>query len=378
MSGAGGVGGADRAGSNEGVGGAGSVGGADDRSDVSEAEASSIADEAVGEPDEAAAAEAESLADGVDTIETEDRGDTVEAEATRAEVEAELDARLDAEAGLDDRESAADDVPADVVADAAALDVESAPQTPPPAEEPGMLESVATWAGQTAKGYATGAVNGVLDAANLVNAGVNAGLDAVGIDYEFKTDMGIAPTSEAERHAQNAVTVASAAAGVAGLAKSAPAIARGIDEVASMVTKGRAPGPSPAGVTPAAAAAAAAQPLGDLRPSEIARIQAAADELGESIYVVGSAAKGARRNVDTDLPLAGFGGSKAGTRSDIDYAVRNGIDDVANELDLPDVDPSFGVRGIDYLNLDNSPAIRFSPGRAPELLGQGGGRIDLD
>ena len=94
--------------------------------------------------------------------------------------------------------------------------------------------------------------------------------------------------------------------------------------------------------------------------------------------IVGSAAKGARRGVGSDLPLAEFGGAKAGTRSDIDYAVRNGYDDAASALDLPDVDPSWGVRGVDYLNLDNSPAIRFSPGRAPEYLEQGGGRLTFD
>ena len=118
-------------------------------------------------------------------------------------------------------------------------------------------------------------------------------------------------------------------------------------------------------------------PLGDLTPSEVSRIQAAADRLGSDIYVVGSAAKGERRGIGTDLPIGGFGTSKSGTRSDIDYVVRDGVDDRANRLDLPDVDPGFGVRGVDYINLDASPAVRFSPGRPPELLG-GGGRLDLN
>ena len=117
--------------------------------------------------------------------------------------------------------------------------------------------------------------------------------------------------------------------------------------------------------------------LGDLRPEEMAKIQAAADKLGTDIFVVGSAAKGSRRNVGTDLPLADFGAPKAGTRSDIDYAVKNGFDDAATKLDLPDLDSSWGVRGVDYIDLDSSPAIRFSPGRSPTLL-DGGGRIKFD
>lgn len=248
----------------------------------------------------------------------------------------------------------------------------------PPAAPPGLLESAATWAGQTAKGYATGAVNGVLDMANVVNMGVNAGLEAAGFETRLQTDMKLEPTSPAERAAQQAVEVAALATGVAGAVKSAPTLARALD---GAVDLGRsALGLGPKGTTGAAVAGgavAAGVRLGDLNPAEVAKIQSAAETLGADLYVVGSAAKGARRNVGSDLPLAEFGGSKVGTRSDIDYAVKNGLDDAASKLDLPDMDSSWGVRGVDYLNLDNSPAIRFSSGQPPEVL-TGGGRLNLD
>lgn len=361
----GGVGGADGAGKSSDAGGVDSVGGNEDG--VSESEASGIADDAVNESDDAAAAVGESIAaaDATDTVEVSRSSDSHKSEEAAAEVEA--DAALDAEAAVTAAELEADKAPAEA-----------------PVEEPGLLESAANWAGQTAKGYATGAVNGVLDMANVVNMGANAALGAVGVDYQFQTDMHVAPTSEAEKHAQNAVTVASVVAGGVGLARSAPAIAKGMDNAAGMLRSPggpRAPagGPNASATNGVAATQPAAQAahLGDLRPTEVARIQAAADTLGEDLYVVGSAAKGARRNVDTDLPLADFGGRKAGTRSDIDYATRNGADDAASEMDLPDMDSGWGVRGVDYLDLDNSPAIRFSPGRAPEML-NGGGRINLD
>jgi hypothetical protein len=241
---------------------------------------------------------------------------------------------------------------------------------------PDLLESATTWAGQTARGYATGAVNTVLDAANLLNTGVNAALGAAGAQTRLRTDMRIEPGSRAEGAAQDAVTVGSAVAGVAGAVRSGPALARALD---GTLQRGRAALGGEAGVARASAAGAAgaAARVGDLSPAEVARIQAAAEQLGADIYVVGSAAKGTRRNVGSDLPLARFGEGKAGTRSDIDYAVRSGLDDRANTLRLPDVDSSWGVRGVDYLNLDRSPAIRFSPGKAPETI-SGGGRLYLD
>lgn len=233
-------------------------------------------------------------------------------------------------------------------------------------ERAGPIEAAAEWAGQTAKGYATGAVNLGLETANAVNGVVNAGLSAVGVDFRFDTEMGLDPTSDAERHAQNAVNGAALVTGVAGAVRSAPAMARAVEDLAGLARK-------PAASAPAAAAAVRA---GDLTPDEIAQIQSAAERLGDDIYVVGSAARGARRNVGSDLPLGRFGGGKEGTRSDIDYAVRLDLDDAADALGLPDVDPTFGVRGLDYINLDSGPALRFSPGRAPERL-EGAGKLWL-
>lgn len=351
VGGAGGAGGAGNAGNTsdtsktsetDGPEGAGEVGASDS---VSESEADSIGDDATSVGDDVASAVGESVVGGADAVDSLDAAD---------------------EAADDEAEVAADEA-ADEAAEEAAIEtakVEAAPAAP--VEEPGFLESAATWAGQTAKGYATGAINGVLDAANLVNTGVNAGLSAVGVDYQFKTDMNIAATSPAEQAAQNAITVASVVTGVAGAVKAGPALAGVVDDVAA-ITKGVISGTTVASVAK----------LGDLRPTEIAQIQAAVEELGQDLYVVGSAAKGMRRNIDSDLPLAQFGGSKANTRSDIDYAVANGYDDAASALNLPDMDPGWGVRGVDYLTLDNSPAIRFSPGKDPEFL-SGTGRINLD
>jgi hypothetical protein len=119
-------------------------------------------------------------------------------------------------------------------------------------------------------------------------------------------------------------------------------------------------------------------PLGDLRPHEIYRIQRAADKLDADVFVVGSAAKGARRNVGTDLPLHEFGTPKAGTRSDIDYAVVTGLDEKAGALGLPDGDATFGVLSVDYINLKSSPAIKFSPGKLPEYIPRGDYAIPLN
>lgn len=116
--------------------------------------------------------------------------------------------------------------------------------------------------------------------------------------------------------------------------------------------------------------------LGDLTHSEIQKIQAEVDRSGIQVIVVGSAAKASRRNVDTDLPLADFSGSKKNTKSDIDYVVKNGLDDTASLLRLPDMDNSWGVRGVDYINLDKGPIIVFTPNNTPILV-TGSGRLDL-
>jgi hypothetical protein len=106
-----------------------------------------------------------------------------------------------------------------------------------PAEDPiaDAVVGVAGWTAQTAKGYVTGAVNEVLGVASMVNKPVNAALDAVGIDYQFPTDQQIQPTSTAEENAQRAIGVASLVAGGYSAVKSAPAIARGIDNVGGFI-----------------------------------------------------------------------------------------------------------------------------------------------
>lgn len=243
------------------------------------------------------------------------------------------------------------------------------PQTPAaaPKQEPGVFEQVGNWIGETAKGYATGAINTVLDTATMINKPINAGLNAVGVPYQFPTGIRLQPTTPAEANAQNAVEIASMVGGLAGLAKSGPALARLTDDAVN-ATKSLF-----------GAGTATTRVLGDLRPFEINAIQNAANIAKEDIWVTGSAAKGLRRNLDSDLPLGTFGQSKVGTRSDIDYAVRTSADDYVNGLNLglPDVDPGFGIRGLDYINLNSSPAIRFSPFKPPEFFPQGGGQIFL-
>jgi hypothetical protein len=117
--------------------------------------------------------------------------------------------------------------------------------------------------------------------------------------------------------------------------------------------------------------------MGDLTKAEIDLIQSVVDKTGVRLFVVGSAAKGQRRGVGTDLPFAGFGSGKKGTRSDIDYATVNGKEDLADLASLPDVDPNFGVRGLDYINLKNSPAIEFVPNGKPIFHQQENRRMTL-
>jgi hypothetical protein len=79
------------------------------------------------------------------------------------------------------------------------------------APQPSFGARLGSWMADTAKGYATGTANLVLDAANLTNMGANAGLWAVGASYRFRTDMHIQPGSPTEAAAQNAITAASLA-----------------------------------------------------------------------------------------------------------------------------------------------------------------------
>jgi hypothetical protein len=99
--------------------------------------------------------------------------------------------------------------------------------------------------------------------------------------------------------------------------------------------------------------------VGDLLPSEVAQIQGLVDELGAPIDVVGSAARGARRNIGSSLPI----GKGAGTRSDIDFlagpwAARAWTDPaVQSRLPSNAGGVIFGTH-----NPYMGPAIRFEPG----------------
>jgi RHS repeat-associated protein len=77
--------------------------------------------------------------------------------------------------------------------------------------------------------------------------------------------------------------------------------------------------------------------LGDLTSEEIKRIQGVVDLAERPLEVIGSAARGERRNIGTDLPI----GKGAGTRSDIDYLVP--LSSMGNYRglvgNLPSVDP---------------------------------------
>ncbi|WP_426744840.1 polymorphic toxin type 50 domain-containing protein [Myxococcus faecalis] len=97
----------------------------------------------------------------------------------------------------------------------------AAPGAPAEAPRASWAQRVGNWAADTARGYATGAANLVLDSASLVNAGVNRGLGAAGIDFRFRTDLAIQPRSQAEAAAQNAVSLSSMLLGGVGAARAA-------------------------------------------------------------------------------------------------------------------------------------------------------------
>lgn len=108
--------------------------------------------------------------------------------------------------------------------------------------------------------------------------------------------------------------------------------------------------------------------LGDLTLDEIKKIQEIVDELNEPIFVVGSAAKGKRRNIGSGFPM-GKGDER---RSDIDYlsplSLRN-LDTELERLDLfnqlPEIDNwsgnyNHGVLEEDLV-LSSAPTIFFTP-----------------
>jgi RHS repeat-associated protein len=87
--------------------------------------------------------------------------------------------------------------------------------------------------------------------------------------------------------------------------------------------------------------AAAATGLGDLTAQEVAQIQKVVDESGRPIEVVGSAAKGTRRGVGSDLPM----GKGPGTQSDIDYIAPPSYHPYLQPLQdqLPGLAPAVGL-----------------------------------
>lgn len=105
--------------------------------------------------------------------------------------------------------------------------------------------------------------------------------------------------------------------------------------------------------------------LGDLTPQEIEQIQAVVDKAGRPLEVVGSAAKGQRRGVETDLPI----GKGLGTRSDIDYVAPPSSHPYFKDLQskLPGIDPKTGIAPGTH-NPYVGPAIRFEPGTQPRVV----------
>lgn len=120
--------------------------------------------------------------------------------------------------------------------------------------------------------------------------------------------------------------------------------------------------------------------LGDLTVDEVRRIQEIVDRVGREIVVVGSAARGERRNRGTNLPF-----EKGPTgRSDIDYVMPlgNRITDVryAEQFirlhrevlyQLPDLDTGFGHGGVMIRVPPENNRIWFSPAQHPEFLPAG-------
>jgi len=97
---------------------------------------------------------------------------------------------------------------------------------------------------------------------------------------------------------------------------------------------------------------------GDLTPDETKKIQETVNEVGEDLYVVGSAAKGTRRNVGSNVPI----GKGDDLKSDIDY-VTTSLDAKKkfDEANLPDIDTSHGVLSRRKGPKPKLPNIQFKP-----------------
>lgn len=186
--------------------------------------------------------------------------------------------------------------------------------------------------------------------------------------------------------------------GPGGLARRAAVAGHAAEEVARVGMRAAGTRADDVGRVEAAAGRAAGA-LGDLRPHEVRDIQnvveeaqrrmdrvlqsvgAAPGELPVDIVVVGSAARGARRNPDTQLPF----GKGPHTRSDIDYAVpdRAVSEHVFTEQGLSRPDEAFwrGLPGFDTRTVGGQlhhtmpsttePRIWFRAGRDPVCLPPG-------
>lgn len=103
----------------------------------------------------------------------------------------------------------------------------------------------------------------------------------------------------------------------------------------------------------------------DLTVMEAKQIQSVVDQAGRPLEVVGSAAKGTRRGVGTNLPI----GKGPGTKSDIDYLVPPSsmayYEGLSNKL--PSLDPKSGIIPGTH-NPGIGPGIRFEPGESPSIL----------
>lgn len=130
------------------------------------------------------------------------------------------------------------------------------------------------------------------------------------------------------------------------------------------------------------------QPIGDLTATEQRQVQSVVDrmqrdmdrrfgsgEIPVEISVVGSAARGERRNVGSDLSI----GHGSGTRSDIDYLAPRQLEPLFNaahrnspyqvdelpHLDLPSFDRFQGLMtGAPH---SGAPEIVFRAGQEPEI-----------
>lgn len=109
----------------------------------------------------------------------------------------------------------------------------------------------------------------------------------------------------------------------------------------------------------------AASGLGDLTVNEVEQIQRVVDSASRPLTVVGSAARGTRRNPETDLPI----GKGEGTRSDIDYLGSPSsmpyFEQTGLLYKLPSLAPEGLIEGL-HMSSDG-PGIYFEPGIPPVL-----------